>query len=334
MIVFSLNLVVTAFKYRFEVWTDKIRMVGSWGTKELTLSEIAGYKATRGKNGRAVFFISNRRRRKFRVFSMFGDDSGFDQWVESSFRLLNDDQIENEWSEIKHKEDLEKLEKLREFKSPIWWLIFLSWLVSFWGFLSPTHQKFYFWFAVLMPLLGIFLRFIFPSVFRFNAGNKGPFVPVELFLIPGPTYLAIHAFLDWDIADWSYFWEPFLLFSIFLFSLGWRISPELRQEKFRAAMFMVFCLIYVYGCHLEFNGIYTSKLSAVIPCRVIEKRMEQGIFPGYYMTLGLDPKFNGWGPREFKISPNFFQAKEIGSPVEVAVRPGAFRVSFYLVNER
>jgi hypothetical protein len=333
--IFSfLYLLVNSFKYRFEIWDDKIRSIGLLGVKEMRLDEIAGYECIQKANGGRISFVSEKTKGKVRVMMMFESSNEFKQWLEDNFKDLTAIEAAREMKVVLSNEKLgtneeQRKESLQKIKR--WAGLFgvLFSVFAYWGFLHPRPYGFFIWASILLPFFGAGFLAIFPGIFKFNVGMRSPFVPIDFFVCPSVVVLAGRAFFDWNILNWDSFWMPFAGFTLFLFALFMSLSRETRKKKFLIILWLIYCALYGYGASICLNGILDKNVPVKYLSKVIDKRMIEGRPPEYYMTLP------SWGPmpeqREYKVYGNAYQQRAVGDSVTVSLKSGAFHIPYYFI---
>ena len=141
-VLFSPYILVLAFKYRFEVYTNKICSVGIFGIKELKLEDILGYRCSRIENGNIFYFVSDKSKRMVRTFLGFENLNEFKEWVEANFKNLTSNEVEKEMAEALSDENLGATEEQRKgnLKKRKRWIgfLFFSVLSFFLGILTSA----------------------------------------------------------------------------------------------------------------------------------------------------------------------------------------------------
>src|SRR5580692_6897902 len=102
----GIYLLVSTFKSRFEVWSDRIRDVGVFGAREIALEDLAGYRTADTQGGTIITFFSNSGGKSIRTSPVFDDQSGFSKWIDENVTNLDKVEAERVMEEAKKDEAL------------------------------------------------------------------------------------------------------------------------------------------------------------------------------------------------------------------------------------
>lgn len=330
---FSYTLIL-AFKFRFEVWTNKICSIGIFRNKQIRMEDIGGYRCSGVGNGNMLDFVSGNSKRILRIFLGFENLNDFKQWLEVNFKNLTSIELAKEMTEAFSDESLgttdeERKRNLKKRKGRIGLLLLLVLGFCYRGFLNPRPYELFVLVFVLLPFLGVSLQFLFPKIFKLNVGLNSPFMPAEFFIMIPSLFLAYRAFMDWNILDWDPFWIPFAGFTIFLFGILFMFSRDIRKKKFSIGLWLMCCAIYGYGASIGFNGILDKNVPTEFSSKVVNKQSHSGKTTYFIM---LPP----WGPvlaqREYTVSRNLYENLSVGDSVTVSLRIGAFHIPCYFIH--
>jgi len=335
--LFGTYLIANSYKYRFEVWPDRIRSIGLLGARELEIPQIDGFRIPRNQRGGGgiVFFISRRAKKSIRVFQMLEEEDAFRKWLETQFKNLDEVEAQKELGEAMADERLgtsadQRAQNLARVKKAMGILVLLVFLFCLFGLHMQVPYRLFIGFLVLAPLMVLALPLIFPEAIRFNTVQRSPYAGVDLLAMTPASFLAIRAIEDWNILEWKNFWVPFFMISLALYGYLLAIPDfrKLKQNIFFAGIF--FSLLFGSSATVCLNGILDKSVPAHYGARVVDKRMDRdrhGNF--YYMTL------LPWGtmtaPKEYRAGLKAYEQYSAGDWVTVAVRQGAFKIPIYFI---
>src|SRR5258708_24097680 len=310
---------VFLLKFKIEVETDRIFVTGAFGTKEIMLSEIDGYKVNPG----SYLYLYSGNKKIITILLGLANQEDLLNRAEQKFINLDKAEDEEELKGILSDENLgsneaERKGKLKRAKKFGSIMTIAGLALIFWGFLSPRPYELVLWLLILFPPAAIGSMFLFTGLIKINRKDDSNYASVDgAFLMP-ICILGLRTLLDWNVLEWSSFWTPFAVISLWLFGFVLFASRDYRKST--VFIMILFCAAYGSGVAVTLNGMMDKSQPAYYDSKVTDKRISYGKHRTYYFTL------SPWGPltehREVNVSTREYADKSIGEPVEVMLRQG------------
>jgi uncharacterized membrane protein YidH (DUF202 family) len=335
-----LLLMVALFRWgsrnRIEVDGKEIQSVQLFGTKRLKLEDIEGFRIVPTQYVKTLVFTPRPGGgRRLRVALSYQRSAELVAWANRNFKNLDAVQFKSDLDEMVrqggHGTSPEELAaKLKQARKWCRLVNLIAIPIAYWGFIWPQPYTVLIWVLVATPLIGLLLLGQFGGLVRLDAKRGSAYPSVALAFMMGPIVLALRALLDWQVMDWSSFWEPFIVISLGLLGLTiWR-APDFGKRAATVVTYSIFCLAYGYGATVTLNGILATGPFTTYEARVTDEHIDTGKVTTYYFTL------SAWGPRavpgDVEVSRAVYERHQVDDTVTIYVRDGKFGMPYYFVR--
>lgn len=334
--MFFIYALFSVFKSRIEIYPDRIRDVGLFGTTDIPINEISGFRVVPTQYVRTLLILPKEPKTK-KINSALIVEHQVDllAWLNQNFTNLDAVQTQDEMKQVLQDSRLGETEEQRRWvleRARIWAKILnnLGILVMFWAFLWPRPYPCVIWTLIILPVVALGFARYFDGALKFDT-NKGSAFPniASVFLLPCLA-LTLRAFTDFNILAWNKFWLPFAGVSLSLYLLTLLLATDVRKRIVAIIMPAIFCACYGYGTVISLNGILDRSRPTVYKARVINRHISTGKHTSYYLKL------SAWGPRkeekDVDVGKSVYGRHGIGDQVDVVVRDGWMEILWFRVR--
>lgn len=338
---FFFCLFLTVFKSRIEIYSDRIRSVGPFKTKEVLLDQISGFRILRTGYGRELLLMSKEpAARNIKIDFGFERQSDLLVWVNRNFTNLDAADFFKEVKQVEQDANLGDTREQRVYvlqRARRWATILngLAIFVGLWAFFKPYPYEYVIWTMIMLPLLACVSVRHFKGALKFDAGLQTVFPDTGLTFV-STTMLVFRAFIDWNILAWDNFWAPFAAVSLSFYCLILWSAKDVKNKKgtkniiANTILLAVTCMIYAFGAVICLNGILDSSAPSTYKARVIDKGRSTGRHMSYFMKL------SPWGPRktdqEVDVRKSVYGKYKAGDDAVVVVLRGKLGIPWYFVH--
>ena len=337
---------LSVFKSRIEIYSDRIRSVGSFKTKEVLINQISGFRILRTGYGQKLLLMSkDPASRNIKIDLAFERQSDLLEWVNRNFANLDATdlvkEIEQVLQQVLQDTNLGDTKEQRVYvlqRARRWAKILngLSILVTLWAFFKPYPYGYVIWTLILLPLLACVSLRHFKGALKFDAGLRVVFPDTDLTFSLPPAVLVFRAFIDWNILAWNNFWAPFAAVSLSFYCLILWSAKDVKNKKgtknkvANTILLAVTCMLYAFGAVISLNGILDSSAPSTYKARVVDKGGSNGRHMSYYLRL------SPWEPeetdREVGVRKSVYEKYKAGDDAVVVVRNGKLGIPWYFVR--
>lgn len=331
-------LLWSAFRTRLEFLLEGIRYTGGWGEpRELSYDETEGYRVQRGRNSRILQLIPKDASRKpLRIEMSFGRLPELTSRLDGKFRNLDAEDLKREMKEIMADERLGFSEEERMAalagalkKARVLGMSALALMV--WAMIYPRPYILVMTLLAVLPVAAVALVKSSSGALTIDERKPGARPNVTYAVVTPGMVLALRAFLDWHILDWSTFWVPFSLFGASMAALVWYASGSSGPRKTGAMVATcALCLAYSYGLTLFLNCALDRSDPVAHQTVVRSRRVSHGRSTTYYITVS--PWLDGPGFRQISVPSSTYNAHPLGSAALVLVRKGKLSIPWFFVR--
>lgn len=321
--------IISVLKSRLELLSDRIRVVGMLKNKEYSVVGLKGFRVRRIQGVTFVELISASGKKVGNVELNYDGIDEIGRWIESKLENLDIKDLNSEVAEILKDATLGNTEEERKGTLRLAWsrakyLNNAAVACMLWGVMYPKPYKFCIFAALLLPLVGFGVTMGTQNVFKLDGDNKGA-RPVIFPVLAFPALmLSLRAMIDWQIVDWSSFWEPFLICSIGIFVGVYAALSDVRKKFTNAIIVAAFSLIYSYGAVLGLNGLLDTEPPARYQTTIYRKYTKAGKHTEYYFAVsrvkGLE--FS----EDIQVGRKVYNSKSEGEMAMVSVFRGRFGI--------
>jgi hypothetical protein len=333
----SALIMINLFKRKIILTDDSISYTSVWGSKELLVSKIKGYRKT--KSAYYIYPINN----TYSKISIYDDasidiDNALSDWLHAHLKDVDLVAFENDKQAIFNNPAIGQDEKQREdkYENAVIYAIAYNiagavlFMLSF--MLNIQH-----WvltgILLLFPFLGIFLMFYTKGIVRFfaklhSSAYRSLYAGIaicEVCLIAkanSNTTLLSHDGLFWPVVIVGTFFSIISLLVI----TKWASSVLLSQLFF----IVLFAFGYGLGSVLVINYSFDISKEQIIPTTVKSRYTVQNKSTLYMLTL------NDWGSynktEDIEVSSEFYNTINIGDSLKVHLKQGALHLPWFVIS--
>ncbi|MBW8886486.1 MAG: hypothetical protein JF616_01910 [Fibrobacteres bacterium] len=327
---------VSTFRYRIEVCSDRLVRKGAFGSREMRLEAIAGIRTIQTKNSRTLVFLpKDPGGKKIKINLMMPRSKEFQAWARGNFRDLDAEEREADLRKILADEslggDAETRGRKYRFAMRLTRLVNGAGTVALlWAFFYPSPYEVVIWILISLPFAAFATASMFPDLVRFNGPPKGAYPILSPVVTLAAIGLALRAFIDRDILAWDRFWTPFTIVSGLLFASLLLRFPEIRRKPRNALFPIILAAAYGYGATISYNCLEDHARAKKYRAEVEEKWASHGKTTTYYLKL------SPWGPRsvpkDVTVSESAYAQAQRGDSVSVWLRNGALGIPWFTVQ--
>jgi hypothetical protein len=322
--------------FRIVLTADAIEIGSPPNAKVLRRDELAGWRTLQPSNSSSILVLVPRDslRRPIKIQQLYKSDVAFQHWLSQLPNLDDKERVAAE-QEIAANLDLgptpdDRIATLAAARRKAQILNGILAASALWAFFYPRP----YWLAVTLlaslPWIAVVITARSHGLFRIDQQRNDPHPSVGFaFIMPG-FILALRAIVDLHILRWQ---EGLWLaggIGLLLWVAALMSDATLRAKISTAAVLFFLVPAYGYGAGTLANALLDKSPAQIYSAMVVNKSVSRGRSTTY--RLQLDP----WGPLQqsttVDVSHSFYDSIQPGKPVCVALRPGAFRVSWYVIR--
>lgn len=209
--------------------------------------------------------------------------------------------------------------------------LLLSLALAAWGWFYPRPYVLVITLLVLWPWAAIALVVRSGGMFTLDDRRHNPQPGLGVpFIVPG-LILMLRAVQDLNVVKWTEAASLAVALAVVLEFAAWKADRVLRARRISMVALALLSLSYGYGAGTEANALLDRTPAVSYSARITEKHMSRGSRSRSY-RLFLEP----WGPMangdKVDVSPAFYRSLNVGDAVCLYLRPGAFRIAWYIVR--
>jgi hypothetical protein len=335
-ILFLFYAVLSLFKSRIEIDSEKIRYVGVFKTTELLIKEIKGFRILPTQYVRILVLLPiNPKAKKIETALVLERQSDLFEWLNQNLTNLDLVDSENEMNRILDDARFGETKEQRRYvldRAKMWPKILngLGVFLMLWVIFRPHPYHYAIWAAIALPLVALGFVGHFHGALKFDKEGASTFPNIALAFMMPCVGLVLRASTDFNILSWNNFWPPFAGISLSIYSLTLLVAKDVRRRYSIAIALILFCATYGYGTVICLNGILDTSPPSVYNSQVIEKRVSNGRHTSYYLKL------SAWGTRkeekEVDVGKFVYDRRGIGDSVGVVVRNGRLGIPWFYVR--
>lgn len=348
LILLFIYFIYVSFKARVEFHSDRIIKIGFFGTRELLINEIKGFRAFPANISPNLVFEPHDPRKKEIAMAIFQLSLGSDpktnifDWAKGTFTDLNAKDIQDEMDQVIHNPRLgdteeERLVFLRRARFWAKFLIYASFIILFFfGPLFWGHKgKYAFGVIAIWPFLFMYYLQVFKGAYK----SEGKDIGVLSIVNPGSYMFFIIIILLKSVSILND--EKILLFmmitAIIYFPVMFRISKYLKTKKNQNFISLLSSIFFyaIYFCWvvISLNCILDQSNPIIYKARVIEKGQRTGVIgTRNYLKLHFTGPISE--ERIRNITNKNFESFNPGDVVTVYERKGAFGIPWCFDDEQ
>ena len=327
-------------KIKFVIENDKIIEKGIYRTHIFPISEIKGFRKSKGICYLVPFPHS--KYKKMAIPDWIGGYNEVMQWVRQSFTDIDKEEELASKKEILNNEEFgttikEREQRLNKTRKITRTLNIISVIISLaFLFLPHYYYQLQVLLCTLLPILAIVIYKRSKGLIKLdekpNSANPNLFPTI---IFPA-LILMLRALMDFRIFSIDNFWMPAAFITIAIFVLIIK-DPSNTYNYKRLPTYLslfgllVFSGIYSYGALITTNGCFDDSPSKIYKAHILGKRISSGKNIYYYLKL------SPWGPqkeiKEVLVSRKVFENKQAGDSAIIYFNRGFHRIPFFVVRE-
>jgi len=329
------------FKYKTEIYPDKIKHFSILGNKELPFNRIQGFRQYSSSNSTVlIIHPKNPDDAKITIRDLGGRSKDLEKWVRQNLTDLNAADYQADVNSIMHDKSFGDTEEQRiaflkraDLTSAIVNLFAI--VFSVWGFIFPYPQILLFPVLLILPLISLGLVHYFRGALKFLAREiKSPYPGIAMACI-FPVIVMTAKASDFHILNWKGFWFEFFLLTPFFFILALYLASEIRQKKLLMLLFVIGCAAYSYAAIISLNCILDTSVPRTYKVQILDKRHTNNISGRrssikYYFTLSFWELNNEVS--EIEVEEDVYDMHNTKEHVEVIAQNGRFDIPWFYIQ--
>lgn len=336
ILLFFIYMLLSAFKCKLEIYSNRIRDVRLFKTIEIPIAEVAGFRIIITQHSRTLLILpKDPKLRQFKISLMIENKNDLLEWLNRHLINLDTADFQEEMNEIIHDTRLGETEEQR-----LWvlgrakkWAKFLNGLGFFgmlWAYFRPEPYSYLIWTLIAVPLITLAFVRHFDGVMRLNGKRQSAFPNVAVAFMMPCIGMALRAFIDFNILSWDNFWIPFAIFLTSIYIITLLFASDTRKNISTALLMFIICVAYGYSAAICLNGIMDTSSASIYNARIIGKRVSSGKHTTYNLNL------SAWGPmksaKEVSVPKSIYDRHAVGGYADVILRHGKFGIPWFHVR--
>lgn len=328
---------LSTFKGRLIIHSDRVVEIGVFKNKELELSNIKGYRTDQNYTH---LIPKDADFKSIKVSQYIGNKNTFNQWLFRNFQDVDVIESAKEVEDILANKEFgrtteEREGKLKRARIVARTLNTIGGLLAALLFFYPHPYEFVTLVALIFPSLILASLHFFKGLIRIDQKNNSGYPSIIYGLILPGMALALRSFIDFDILEYSNFWLPTIsitvVTSLIMFSTTSEIKFKKAADYVTAFSLVSFVFVYSYGGIINYNCIYDDSQSEVYSSEILDMRISTGKTTSYYIEL------KPWGPvteaEDVSISRELYERLEIGESVKIYLQNGKMNIPWFSVTK-
>ncbi|WP_375579362.1 hypothetical protein ABWH96_20545 [Marivirga tractuosa] len=338
MSLFMIYGLLSTYKGRIIINSDKVVEVDVFKNKELELSNIKGYRIDQNYT---YLIPKNAHLKPIKVSQFIGNKNSFNQWLYTNFVDVDVIESSQEVEQILANEEYgrtveERENKLKQARLVARTLNGIGSLLAVLLFFYPRPYELITLIALIFPVFILASLHFFRGLIRIDQKNNSGYPStIYGFILPGMA-LALRSFIDFNILEYSNFWLPAFAVTIATSLIMFSTTSELKFKKaidyVTAIFIVVFVFVYSYGGIINYNCIYDESEPKVYSSEVLHMRISTGKSTSYYLEL------KAWGPvaetEDVSISKSLYDRIEVGESVNIYLMKGKINIPWFTITEQ
>ncbi len=338
MTVFMIYGLLSTYKGRLIINSDKVVEIGVFKDKELELTNIKGYRVDQYYT---YLIPKNADSKLIKVSQYIGNKNAFNQWLFTNFQDVDVIESTREVEEILANEEFgrtveEREDKFKRARFVARTLNVVGSLLAALLFFYPRPYDLITLIALIFPFFILASLHFFRGLIRIDQKNNSGYPSTIYGLIFPGMALALRSFMDFDILEYSNFWLPTFAVTIVTSLIMFSTTSELKFKKASDYITVVslvgFVFVYSYGGIINYNCIYDDSEPEVYSSEVLDMRISTGKSTSYYVEL------TPWGPvtesEDVSITKGLYEQLELGESVNIYLMNGKMNIPWFTITEQ
>jgi hypothetical protein len=193
------------------------------------------------------------------------------------------------------------------------------WRISMLALLAPP------WIGLLL-----FLKFPVLRMFHGSRSRRCAYPSLDLpFVVSAFGVISVGSVFGHLVSLWPVVYAA-ILPGLLVAGVFVGLVPYIRRSVLLWLFFVVFGLFYSGGAIVFANAYYDHSPATLHWAKVVGKYVSHGKHTSYH--LDLSPWLDSDETESVTVPSNFYQAKNVGDPVEVLTRPGFLKIQWYTLR--
>lgn len=330
--------VVSTYKGKLIIHSDKVVEIGVFKNKELELSNIKGYRTDQNY----TYLIPKTADPKhIKVSQYIGNRDAFNRWLYINFQDVDTIESALEVEEILANQEFgrtveDREDKLKRARLVSRTLNVIGSILAAILFFYPRPYDLVTLIALIFPVFILVSLRLFRGLIRMDQKNNSGYPSIIYGLILPGMALALRSFIDFDILEYSNFWLPAIAVtvvnSLVIFSSTTELKFTKKADYVTVISVLAFVFVYSYGAVINYNCIYDESQPEIYSSEILDMRIDSGKTTLYYIEL--EP----WGPvtenEEVSISKSLYQRLRVGESVNIYLMNGKMNIPWFSVEEQ
>jgi len=313
--------------------TNALQLVQLWRTRQVRREDLASRRTIRRPNAPALMMLQFKdpARRPLKLPLVFPLDTRFDAWfqpipdLDAQAAAALDAEIRSDPELGKTPE--ERLARFSQARKIARYATFVAPALYLWSALYPQPYLLLIGLLAVLPWLPVALMAKNPGVYQLTGTAASGRPDLSAALIAPPLLLALRAFYDVHILDWSAL-MPWLVGAgaLLAASVAW-VNRKASPRWSSAIVILLAAAAYGFGAAASSDAVLDASAPATYKPAVLGKHVTGGRNRSYELTV--DP----WGPRksvdDISVPFTVFNQARVGQPICVSVHAGALGSAWY-----
>ena len=241
-------LLFAVFKYKIEVYPDKMKKVSLLGNTELPINKIQGFRTISNRGSETfVMYPKDSGVKKISIGEMMERKEDLKKWIRQSLTDLDAADYQEEMNNVLHDKVLgdteeQRLLLLQRAKKATMFLNGIAIALSVWCMLYPRPYEILVTSLIMLPLISLGFLHYFRGTIKFYVQRQKSVYPsiATAFLFP-LFVLTIKVAMGYNILNWDGFWFPFSCLSIVFYLLTLYVAKDIRHKISWVLALVIMC---------------------------------------------------------------------------------------------
>ena len=332
-----LCLLFALFKYRIEIYPDKIKRVSILRKTELPINQIQGFRAGTFHNSTVlIIYPKNPGDAEIKIRDLGGSKKDLEKWIRQNLTDLNAADYQADMDSIKQDKSLGDTQEQRmalvqraQIASKV--LNSFAIVLSLWGIYFPYPQRLLFPVLLILPVISLGLVYYFRGALKFFVQRtKGAYSSIAIAFLFPVYVMTIRTSSEFNILKWEGFWFQFFLLTLVFIVMALYLVSEIKQKKYLILLFVIGCAAYSYAAIISLNCILDTSVPRTYKAQIMNKRISSGRNTKYYITLSpweLKNEVSG-----IKVEQDVYDRHNTKENVDVITRKGRFDIPWFYIQ--
>jgi hypothetical protein len=336
MLVLMVCGLLETYRAKVTRQVDRVIVTGAFGTKQLLLAQIKGYKT---KPNCLVLVPVHERLPTLKIGTYLARFEDLADWLSEHFLDLNLEEQSAQVHLLLTDEELgttfeERVQKLNRARRTATIINYSGFALALWIIVKPYPYELLMGLCLAVPVLALLALYGYKGFMHIDESGNSVHPSVGIALLMPPCALGVRAVLDFEVLEYRNIWVPVVALTLLLMKLLVGSTREFNFSKashwISTGCLCVFVFAYCYGGCVIINCLGDRSSPQTYPAGVVKKRTDRDRFIySYHLTL------TAWGSRkeakEVPVPEAVYGQVREGGLVNVYVRKGLLGVPWFSV---